>query len=44
MVVYLCEKFHCLPSQIDEESTEVLRLLKIVQMGTPDEEAAPQED
>lgn len=31
----LCDRFHCLPSQVLEEDAGVLRLLKIAAMGTP---------
>lgn len=34
MVLSLCERFGCLPSQLREEDVELLRLLKIVQLGT----------
>ena len=34
MVLRLCELFHCLPSQLEEESAEVIRLLNIREMGT----------
>lgn len=38
MVVNLCRMFHCLPSQLDEESAELIRLVNIVGMGTKQEE------
>lgn len=34
MVLRLCQLFHCLPSQLDEESAEVIRLVTIVAKGT----------
>lgn len=37
MVLNLCEIFHCLPSALEEESAEVLRLLNIREMGTKKE-------
>lgn len=39
MVLGLCEMFHCLPSQLDEESAELLKLVAIKQMGTKDKNA-----
>lgn len=38
MVLNLCEMFHCLPSQLEEESADVIRLLNIREMGTRKEE------
>lgn len=38
MVLQLCEMFHCLPSQLEEESSDVIRLLNIREMGTRKEE------
>lgn len=38
MIVGLCERFHVLPSQLEEESAELLRLVAIVQMGTKQED------
>lgn len=34
MVLGLCERFHCLPSALEEESAEILRLVTIHGMGT----------
>lgn len=36
MVLGLCQTFHCTPSQLEEESSEILRLVAIRQMGTKD--------
>ncbi len=33
MVIDLCDRFHCLPSQVYAEDMEVIRLLQIVEMG-----------
>lgn len=41
-VVGLCEKFGCLPSQLYKEDVELIQLLNIIEMGTP-EEAEPDE-
>jgi len=37
-VLSLCERFHCLPSQLDEESVEIIRLLNIREMGTKNDQ------
>jgi hypothetical protein len=37
MIVGLCERFGCLPSQLRAEDASLLRLLAIVQLGTPPE-------
>ena len=34
-VLQLCDRFHCLPSQIEKEDAEVLRLIKIEALGRP---------
>lgn len=34
MILGLCERFHCLPSALEEESAEILRLVTIHGMGT----------
>lgn len=39
MVLGLCQMFHCLPSELEQESAEVLRLVAIRQMGTKEEKA-----
>ncbi|GAA4226112.1 hypothetical protein GCM10022254_10010 [Actinomadura meridiana] len=31
----MCERFHCLPSQIDKEDARLLKLLRIRHLGTP---------
>jgi hypothetical protein len=36
-VLALCERFHCLPSQLYAEDPELLRMLRIVDLGTPDD-------
>ena len=36
MVLALCERFGCLPSQLDAEDAGLLRLIAIVSMGTPE--------
>lgn len=33
MVIGLCERFHCLPSQILAEDSEFIRMIKIVERG-----------
>ena len=37
MVIGLCQTFHCTPSQLEEESAEILRLVTIRQEGTKQE-------
>jgi hypothetical protein len=39
MVLRLCRQFGCLPSQLDQEDPELMRLLVIESMGTKREEA-----
>ena len=34
-VLGLCDRFHCLPSQLEGEDASVLRLLKIAELGNP---------
>lgn len=34
-MLQLCDRFHCLPSQIEKEDAEVLRLIKIEALGRP---------
>jgi hypothetical protein len=36
LVLGLCERFGCLPSQLLEEDASLLRLLKIESLGTPE--------
>jgi hypothetical protein len=36
MVLALCERFGCLPSQLYAEDASLLRMLRVVQAGTPD--------
>jgi len=35
LVLTLCERFSCLPSQLMDEDSELLRLLSIVEMAGP---------
>lgn len=44
MVVNLCKQFHCLPSQLEEESVELIKLINIVAMGAPDDPAEGEEE
>lgn len=37
-VVSLCQMFHCLPSQLDEEDAEIVRLVGIMNRGTRKDE------
>jgi hypothetical protein len=37
-VVNACEKFGCLPHELYQADAELLRLLSIVQQGTPEED------
>ncbi|GGU13303.1 hypothetical protein GCM10010289_38730 [Streptomyces violascens] len=34
-ILRLCDRFHCLPSQILAEDASILRLLEIEKLGTP---------
>jgi hypothetical protein len=36
MMVGLCERFHCLPSQLAREDTGFIRMLKIIAAARPD--------
>lgn len=38
MVLGLCHTFKCTPSQLEEESAEIMRLITIRQMGTKEQE------
>ncbi len=38
----LCDRFHCLPSQLEKEDASILRLLKIEELGTRREEVEPE--
>jgi hypothetical protein len=40
MVIGLCERFHCLPSQLEKEDTSLVRMLKIVAAARQDEQEA----
>lgn len=44
MILGLCERFHCLPSQIVEEEASLLRLILIEQMGNPEPEEYGEEE
>lgn len=44
MVLGLCERFHCLPSQLEEEQAEIIRLVQIQQKGHPEKDKGGQED
>ncbi len=37
-MVNACEKFGCLPHELYQADAELLRLLNIVQQGTPEED------
>jgi len=43
-VLGLCRQFHCLPSQLEGEDIEILRLLKIEELGTPEPEETDYSD
>lgn len=44
MVLGLCDRFHCLPSQLEDESAEIIRLIKICDKGSQrEEETSPEE-
>lgn len=43
LVLGLCERFHCLPSQIMNESADLLRLIAIQDEGTPEPEYSMEE-
>jgi hypothetical protein len=36
-VLGVCERFGCLPSQLEQEDAELVRLLEIEALGTPRE-------
>lgn len=38
MIIGLCKQFHCLPSQLMEEDSDLLSLVLIDHMGTPQEQ------
>jgi hypothetical protein len=44
LVLNLCARFRCLPSQALAEDAEVLRLLEIVRLGAPEPEGGEQGD
>jgi hypothetical protein len=37
-IVGLCQQFHCTPSQIENEEAEIIRLMNIIRLGTPEPE------
>jgi hypothetical protein len=37
LVVGLCERFHCLPSQLLAEDAGLLRMVHLVELARPDE-------
>ena len=36
-MVSLCDRFRCLPSQIAAEDTELIRMLRLVDLAEPDD-------
>jgi len=42
LILGLCDRFHCLPSDLYTEGAEILRMIKIQQLGHP-EKSEPQE-
>lgn len=44
MIVGLCDRFHCLPSQLLEEDAELLRLVRIVDIAKPPEKMEGDEE
>ncbi|MFF7734265.1 hypothetical protein [Streptomyces sp. NPDC007984] len=44
MIVGLCERFKCLPSQLYQEDAEFLRMVAIVDMGAKREEPGYEEE
>lgn len=38
LIIGLCDRFHCLPSQLEEEDISILRLLTIYHRGHKDDE------
>lgn len=40
-MIGLCERFHCLPSQLYDEPVDLIRLVKIVERGRPEQEVDP---
>ena len=40
MMIGLCERFHCLPSQLDKEDAEFLRMIDIYDRAHPEEEVS----
>lgn len=39
----LCERFHALPSQIDQEDIRITQLVATVALGNPEGEESPDE-
>jgi hypothetical protein len=40
LILGLCREFHCLPSQLEGEDVELLRLLAIERLGNPNPDSA----
>jgi hypothetical protein len=38
LILKLCREFHCLPSQIEKEDANLIRLLVIESLGTADDD------
>jgi len=38
MILRLCDRFHCLPSQVLDEDARIIRMLKIESLGKREEE------
>lgn len=38
LVLGLCDRFHCLPSQLEDEPADIMRLIAIQAMGTKQRE------
>lgn len=37
MIIGLCERFHCLPSQLREEDASLIHMLMVLKRGRPAE-------
>lgn len=44
MVLAMCDRFHCLPSQLYQEDSESLQMLLIEKLGTREESREEDED
>lgn len=40
MIIGLCDRFKVLPSQVLAEDSELLRMLAVIDLGTPEEVGA----